>query len=83
MTDAFQKVKFPFDAAGTSVLVYAYTMQRPVSTGDGVPISLQIANQIKYLVASGRLAPGDEVPPMEKWMIAGRNGWVVPLSNGI
>jgi GntR family transcriptional regulator len=32
--------------------------------GDGVPIYLQIANQVKYLVASGRLAPGDEIPPI-------------------
>ena len=39
-------------------------MQLHVSTGDGVPIYLQIANQVKYLVASGRLAPGDEVPPI-------------------
>ena len=39
-------------------------MQLHVSTGDGVPIYLQIANQVKYLVASGRLAAGDEVPPI-------------------
>src|SRR4029077_11636534 len=39
-------------------------MQLHISTGDGVPIYLQIANQVKYLVASGRLAPGDEVPPI-------------------
>jgi len=39
-------------------------MQLHVSTGDGVPIYLQIANQVKYLVASGRLAPGDEIPPI-------------------
>jgi GntR family transcriptional regulator len=35
-----------------------------VSTDDGVPIYLQIVNQIKYLAASGRLAPGDEMPPI-------------------
>ena len=29
---------------------------------DGVPIYLQIVNQVKYLVAAGRLAPGEEVP---------------------
>ena len=29
---------------------------------NGVPIYLQIVNQVKYLVASGRLAPGDELP---------------------
>ena len=39
-------------------------MQLHVSTGDGVPIYLQIANQVKYLVASGRLAPGDELSPI-------------------
>jgi GntR family transcriptional regulator len=39
-------------------------MQLRVSTSDGVPIYWQIANQIKHLVASGRLAPGDEIPPI-------------------
>ncbi len=39
-------------------------MQLHISTGDGVPIYLQIANQVKYLVASGRLAAGDEIPPI-------------------
>jgi GntR family transcriptional regulator len=33
-----------------------------ISTNDGVPIYLQIVNQVKYLVASGRLAPGEEMP---------------------
>ena len=35
-----------------------------ISTADGVPIYLQIVNQVKYLVASGRLSPGDELPPI-------------------
>ena len=39
-------------------------MQLHVSTGDGVPIYLQIANQVKYLVASGRLEAGNEIPPI-------------------
>jgi GntR family transcriptional regulator len=39
-------------------------MQLHISASDGVPIYLQIANQVKYLVASGRLAPGDEIPPI-------------------
>jgi GntR family transcriptional regulator len=39
-------------------------MQIHISTTDGVPIYLQIVNQVKYLVASGRLAPGSEVPPI-------------------
>ena len=37
-------------------------MQLHISTDDGVPIYLQITNQVKYLVASGRLAPGEELP---------------------
>src|SRR5436853_5103293 len=35
-----------------------------ISTADGIPIYLQIVNQVKYLVASGRLAPGEEMPPI-------------------
>ena len=37
-------------------------MQLHISTKDGVPIYLQIVNQVKYLVAAGRLAPGEEIP---------------------
>jgi GntR family transcriptional regulator len=33
-----------------------------ISPHDGVPIYLQIVNQVKYLVASGRLEPGEELP---------------------
>src|SRR6187397_3718050 len=33
-----------------------------ISPHDGVPIYLQIVNQVKYLVAAGRLAPGEELP---------------------
>src|ERR1041384_3173888 len=39
-------------------------MQIHLSTGDGVPIYLQIVNQVKYLVAAGRLNPGEELPPI-------------------
>ena len=39
-------------------------MQIRISPGDGVPIYLQIVNQVKYLVASGRLAPSEELPPI-------------------
>ena len=35
-----------------------------ISPTDGVPIYLQIVNQVKYLVAAGRLAPGEELPPI-------------------
>ena len=39
-------------------------MQLHVSTGNGLPIYLQIANQVKHLVASGRLTAGEEIPPI-------------------
>jgi GntR family transcriptional regulator len=39
-------------------------MQVHISPHDGVPIYLQIVNQVKYLVAAGRLAPGEELPPI-------------------
>ena len=39
-------------------------MQIHISTTDGVPIYLQIVNQVKYLVAAGRLTPGEELPPI-------------------
>lgn len=39
-------------------------MQIHISPHDGIPIYLQIVQQVKYLVASGRLAPGEEMPPI-------------------
>jgi GntR family transcriptional regulator len=39
-------------------------VQIHISTSDGVPIYLQIVNQVKYLVAAGRLTPGEELPPI-------------------
>jgi GntR family transcriptional regulator len=39
-------------------------VQIHISSDDGVPIYLQIVNQVKYLVASGRLSPGEELPPI-------------------
>src|SRR5207302_7320640 len=39
-------------------------LQIHISPNDGVPIYLQIVNQVKYQVASGRLAPGEELPPI-------------------
>src|ERR1044071_6530692 len=38
-------------------------MQIHISS-NGVPIYMQIVNQIKYLVAAGRLSAGEEVPPI-------------------
>jgi GntR family transcriptional regulator len=40
------------------------TVHLHISANDGVPIYLQIVNQLKYLVAAGRLAPGEELPPI-------------------
>ena len=39
-------------------------MQLHLSPKNGVPLYLQIVSQIKYLVASGRLSAGDEIPPI-------------------
>src|SRR6476646_4436425 len=39
-------------------------MRIRISPADGVPTYLQIVNQVKYLVAAGRLAPGEELPPI-------------------
>jgi GntR family transcriptional regulator len=40
------------------------SMRIHISSGDGVPIYLQIVNQVKYLVASSRLLAGAELPPI-------------------
>lgn len=37
-------------------------MQIHLEAKDGVPIYLQVMQQIKYLIASGRLQPGEELP---------------------
>src|SRR5688572_7119223 len=39
-------------------------MHIQISSDDGTPIYQQIVAQIKYMVATGRLAAGDEVPPI-------------------
>ena len=39
-------------------------MQIRISNRDGIPIYRQIVNQIKYLVAAGRLAAGDQLLPV-------------------
>ncbi len=39
-------------------------MQIHINAHDGVPIYLQVVNQIKYQVAAGRLSAGDELPPI-------------------
>lgn len=37
-------------------------MHIEISLQDGVPIYRQIVNQVKYLIASGQLGPGEELP---------------------
>ena len=39
-------------------------MQIRINEHDRVPIYLQIVNQVKLLVASGRLSPNEELPPI-------------------
>src|SRR5262245_43051166 len=39
-------------------------MQLQISTTDGVPIYQQIVNQVRYLVAAGRLQADEELPPI-------------------
>ena len=39
-------------------------MDITINLTDGVPIYRQIVNQVKYLVASGLLQPGEEMPPI-------------------
>src|SRR3954452_3355241 len=39
-------------------------VQIHLSPQDGVPIYLQIVTQVKYLIASGRLQAGEELPPI-------------------
>jgi len=39
-------------------------MQLHISPKDGVPIYAQIVSQVKHLVASGRLRPHEELPPV-------------------
>ena len=39
-------------------------MDITINLSDGVPIYRQIVNQVKYLVASGLLLPGEELPPI-------------------
>lgn len=39
-------------------------MDLHLSQSDGVPVYLQIINQIKHLIASARLLPDQEIPPI-------------------
>ena len=48
----------------TTLIHLKSAVQIHISANDGVPIYLQIVNQVKYLVACGRLAPSEELPPI-------------------
>ncbi len=39
-------------------------MRLHISPSSGIPIYLQIVHQVKHLIASMRLQPGDELPPI-------------------
>src|SRR5271156_315269 len=39
-------------------------MQFQISAADGVPIYQQIVNQVRHLIAAGRLQPREELPPI-------------------
>ena len=39
-------------------------MQLQISSADGVPIYQQIVNQVRHLIAAGRLQPGEDLPPI-------------------
>jgi len=39
-------------------------LQISINQGDGTPIYFQLVRQIKHLIATGRLGPGDELPPV-------------------
>lgn len=39
-------------------------MQLQISSADGVPIYQQIINQVRHLIAAGRLQAGEELPPI-------------------
>ena len=45
-------------------------MNITVNTKDGVPIYRQIANQIRYMVASNLLQPGEEISPVRTLALA-------------
>jgi GntR family transcriptional regulator len=41
-------------------------MQIYLSDADGQPFYLQVVNQVKFLIASGRLEPGEQLPSVRK-----------------
>ena len=41
-------------------------MQIHITEADGTPFYQQVVNQVKFLVASGRLEEGEQLPPVRK-----------------
>ena len=41
-------------------------MQIHITQADGMPFYQQVVNQIKFLVASGRLDKGEQLPPVRR-----------------
>src|SRR5829696_5366496 len=39
-------------------------MQIQIAPSDGAPVYQQIVTQIRYLISTGRLEPGEELPPI-------------------
>ena len=39
-------------------------LQVSINQSEGTPIYFQLVRQIKHLIATGRLSPGDELPPV-------------------
>ncbi len=60
-------------------------MQIHISPADGVPIYLQIVNQIKYLISAGRLTPDEELPPIrvlaERLVVNPNTVALAPIAN--
>ncbi|GAB4152552.1 MAG: GntR family transcriptional regulator [Planctomycetota bacterium] len=41
-------------------------MYLPIDTNSGIPIFRQIANALRYYIATGRLAPGEQIPSVRE-----------------
>src|SRR5262249_11275034 len=52
------------EACLTPELFVDRAMEIRLSSTDGIPVYRQIVNQVKYMVASGRLRSGQELPPI-------------------
>ena len=75
ISDKSKKIpkNYPPPLAGWRASLYYVSNTKPerdlavhihITASDGVPIYLQVVNQIKYLVAAGRLVSGEELPPI-------------------